>query len=555
MEIKKTWWKESVVYQIYPRSFRDSNGDGIGDLGGIISKLDYIKDLGVDVIWLCPIYESPNDDNGYDISDYRNILGEYGTMQEFDILLDKVHENGMKLIMDLVVNHTSDEHEWFVESRTSRDSNKRDYYIWKDGSGNNPPNNWKSFFSGDAWELDEQTGQYYLHLFTRKQPDLNWENPKVRKEVHNIVRFWLDKGVDGFRMDVISLISKRGYEDSKYPTLNETIDHIYANGPRVHEFLNELNHEVLRGHDVFTVGEGPGINLSEGLNYVDQRRKELDMIFHFGHMFMDHGPGGRFDPVPYDFISFKKVFRDWDALMHPNGWTSVFLGNHDFPRLVSRFGNDQAYWEKSSKLFALLLMTLRGTPYVFQGDEIGMTNVGEWREEDFRDVEILNYLNEVKNESGDYKKALKMAGIVGRDNSRTPMQWDDSTNAGFTGGNAWLKVNPNFRKINVKQQIESDDSILQFYREVIRIRKSNKTLVYGDFHIIDLPHEKVFAYWRSDKEHTFLVVLNFSDENQRFPIDSQSELHLLKSNYEDTLELSSSQNIELRPWEANLYKM
>ena len=384
------WWKEAVVYQVYPRSFNDSNGDGIGDIPGIIEKLDHIKSLGVDVIWLSPVYKSPNDDNGYDISDYYSIMDEFGTMQDFDELLQGIHDRGMKLLMDLVVNHSSDEHAWFQQSKLSKDNPKRDYYIWKKGKNGGPPNNWQSFFSGSAWQYDEHTDEYYLHLFTKKQPDLNWENPALRQEVYKLMKFWLDKGVDGFRMDVISVISKRNYEDSPYPDFNDTIAHVYANGPKIHDYLKEMYQEVLCKYDAMTVGEGPGIDLENGIKYVAESEKELNMIFHFGHMFIDHGKGGRFDPKPIDFIEFKKVFADWDTKLKDQGWGSIFLGNHDFQRIVSRFGNDGEYWNKSAKLLCLLLMSMRGTPYVYNGDEIGMTNVAFDRIDDYRDVEIMN---------------------------------------------------------------------------------------------------------------------------------------------------------------------
>ena len=442
MIMNKTWWKEGIVYQIYPRSFQDSNGDGIGDIRGIISRLDYIKSLGVDIIWLCPVYRSPNDDNGYDIADYRNIMEEFGTMADFDELLEGMHQRGLKLVMDLVVNHSSDEHAWFEESKKSKDNPYRDYYIWKPGNNGGPPNDWQSFFGGSAWQYDETTEEYYLHLFTTKQPDLNWENPKVREEVNDIVKYWFDKGVDGFRMDVISLISKRPeYANMVSKNFEDTIRLQYANGPRIHEFLKDMNDKVLSKYDIMTVGEGPGITLEHGLNYVGEDRNELDMVFHFDHMFLDFGEGGKFDPRPYDLVEFKNVFTAWDEKLKGKGWGSIFLGNHDFPRIVSRFGNDGEYREKSAKLLAMLLLSLRGTTYIYQGDEIGMSNVAFEDPADYRDIETLNYFKTLD----DPKEGLVNVHPMGRDNARTPMQWSNDHNGGFTSvEEGWIKSNPYF---------------------------------------------------------------------------------------------------------------
>lgn len=550
--MQRTWWKEAVVYQIYPRSYYDSNGDGVGDIPGILERLDYIKSLGVDVIWLCPVYESPNDDNGYDISDYYNIMSDYGTMDDFDRLLAGIHERGMRLLMDLVVNHTSDEHLWFQESKKSVDSPKRDYYIWKKGKNGGPPNNWLSFFGGSAWELDEVSGEYYLHLFTRKQPDLNWENPLVRAEVYKLMKFWLDKGVDGFRMDVISLISKRHYEDSPYEDFAETISNVYANGPRIHEFLRDMNREVLTHYDIMTVGEGPGIDLENGLPYVAHSAKELNMIFHFGHMFIDHGPKGRFDPVPYELEQFKKVIRLWDERLKEEGWGSIFLGNHDFPRIVSRFGNDQQYWNKSARLLGILLFTLRGTVYVYQGDEIGMMNVAFDSIEDYDDVETFNAYKEWLAAGKDPEEFLKIQHRQGRDNARTPMQWSDEDQAGFTTGQPWLKVNPVYPCIHVRQQEQDEHSILNFYRQLVRFRKAHLTLVYGEYAPIQEAHPHVFAYWRWDDQKRFLILLNFSSGEQQFDLKRETDVSRLKavlSNYPDSAEVAD-QSILLKPWEA-----
>ena len=374
--MNKVWWKESVVYQIYPRSFKDANNDGIGDLKGIVQKIDYIRNLGVDVIWLCPIYKSPNDDNGYDISDYTDIMAEFGTMDDFDELLKAAHDRGLKIIMDLVVNHTSDEHPWFLASRKSKDNPYRDYYYWRKGSNGSAPNNWQSFFKGSAWEPDKNSEEYYLHLFSKKQPDLNWENPAVRQEVHNLMKFWLDKGIDGFRMDVIPLISKNiHFPDTDYKKFYDVIEHVYANGPRVHEFLREMHEKVLSKYDIMTVGEGPGVTPDNANLYVGCNRKELNMIFHFGHLYLGSGKNGKYDVAPWNLQEFKNIFNIWDKALAGDGWNSIFLGNHDFSRIVSRFGNDVQYRKESAKLLAMLLLSMRGTVFLYQGDEIGMTNV------------------------------------------------------------------------------------------------------------------------------------------------------------------------------------
>ncbi len=548
--MQKVWWKESVVYQIYPRSYNDSNNDGIGDIPGIIEKLDYIKSLGIDVIWLSPVYKSPNDDNGYDISDYRSIMDEFGTMADFDLLLEGIHERGMKLIMDLVANHSSDEHFWFQESRKSKNNPYRDYYNWKSGKNGKPPTNWPSFFGGSTWEYDAETDEYYLHLFSKKQPDLNWENPRVRKEIYNIIEFWFEKGVDGFRMDVISLISKKpNYPDAKSTVFGEIVENIYANGPRVHEFLSEMNEEVLGKYDIMTVGEGPGITLEHSLDYVGEDRNELNMVFHFDHMFMEMGEGGRFDINPIDFIEFKKVFTRWDEKLKDNGWGSIFLDNHDFPRMVSRYGNDKEYWEYSSKLLTTLLLTMRGTPYTYQGDEIGMTNVAFSNPEDYDDIETLNYFKEAKEKGISNEEALKNVHYIGRDNARTPMQWSNVDNAGFTETKPWLKVNPNYKSINVEEQENRKDSILNYYRSMVQFRKDHPTLVYGDYESLQNEHPHIYAYRRWDDEEEFLILLNFSDQPQHFD-EKFGALELLVNNYDYK---DSSQR--LRPWEAKIFKV
>ena len=548
----KTWWKEAVVYQIYPRSFKDTTGNGYGDLYGVIEKLDYIKSLGVDVIWLCPVYESPNDDNGYDISDYRKISDDFGGDQAFDILLKEMHHRGLKLVMDLVVNHSSDEHFWFQEARKSKDNPYRDYYFWKPPKEHSTPNNWQSFFKGPAWEYDSTTDEYFLHLFTKKQPDLNWENPKVRQEVQDIVEFWCKKGVDGFRMDVISLISKReDLPDSAYPdNFGKTIENYYANGPKIHSYLKELNQKVLSKYDVMTVGEGPGINLSNGLDYVHQDREELNMIFHFDHLFIDCGPGGKYDPIEVSLPKFKKIFSDWDNKLKDHGWGSIFLGNHDFSRMVSRFGNDDKYRIESAKLLAMLLLTLRGTSYVYQGDEIGMTNVAYESIEDYNDVETLGNWNEALEAGKDMTSFMTLVHQQSRDNARTPMQWDDSKQAGFTAGQPWLKVNPNYKDINVAAQELDPNSILNFYRKMIAFRKANEVMVYGDYKCLTPEDEHLFIYKRCNDTESFIILLNFCDDEVEIPVEfNLNDTELLMSNY-DKPHLGV-----LLPWEGQLRKL
>ena len=495
------WWKGGIVYQIYPRSFFDSSGNGIGDLNGIFKKLNYIKSLGVDMVWICPFYKSPNEDNGYDISDYRDISKIFGDLNSFETLLKKMHSLGLKLIMDLVVNHPSDKHSWFKKASKSRKSKFHDYYIWKEGEKGKEPNNWKSVFSGSAWKWNEQTKEYFLHLYTENQPDLNWENPIVREEVYSIIDFWLSKGVDGIRMDVISLISKR--LDFKNVPKNmifiDVMEKYYANGPRVHEYIKEMKKKVLSKYDIVTIGEGPGINLNNGLSYVNEDENELNMIFHFDHLTIDFGKGGKYDPIPFDFIKFKKIFSKWDKLLSNKGWNSIFLGKHDFSRIVSRFGNDNEFHEQSSKLLATLLMTLRGTPSLYQGDEIGMTNVNYNNISFYNDVETINAWKEAINNKKNMEKFFQAIQKQSRDNARTPMQWDNKKNASFSKGEPWIKVNDNYKKINVKNQEKDLGSILNYYKLLIKLRKENSTLVYGKYEDLDPKHTKIFSYKRWDK--------------------------------------------------------
>jgi oligo-1,6-glucosidase len=547
--MERIWWKEAVVYQIYPRSFRDTTGNGIGDLQGIIGKLDYIKSLGVDVIWLCPIYESPNDDNGYDISDYKKIMPEFGTEDDFNELLQGIHQRGMKLVMDLVANHTSDEHHWFQESRKSKDNPYRDYYFWRPGKNGNPPNNWKSIFGGGAWEYDKTSDEYYLHLFTKKQPDLNWENPKVRESIYEVIEYWFEKGIDGFRMDVISLISKRdGLPDSDTEDLKETIGKFYANGPRIHEYLQEMNSKVLSKYDIMTVGEGPGIDLNHGISYVHKDRKELNMVFHFGHMFIHNGPDGKYDPIDIELPTFKNVFNDWDNHLKDGGWGSIYLGNHDFSRMVSRFGNDREYWKESAKLLATLLFTLRGTVYVYQGDEIGMTNVAYPSIEDYNDVETLGNWKEALEKGKDMNQFLKNVHKQSRDNARTPMQWSAEKNADFSSSEPWIKINENYTEINVDEQVKDAHSILNYYREMIDFRKHHLVFVYGEYESLDNEHLQIYAYRRWNETDEFLVIHNFSDEEVTWDFDIPTQDYIsIKSNIQDNNEL-----LTFSPWQTKI---
>ena len=548
--MQRQWWKEGVVYQIYPRSFKDTTGNGLGDLDGIIQKLDYIQSLGVTMLWLCPIYQSPNDDNGYDISDYRKISNAFGGDDAFDRLLDALHARGMKLIMDLVVNHTSDEHHWFQEAKKSKDNPYHEYYLWRGNSSKHLPNNWQSVFNGSVWKWNEATQEYYLHLYTQKQPDLNWENPNVRQEIYAIIDFWLAKGVDGFRMDVISLISKRlDFTDvpETMPFIN-VMESVYANGPRVHEFLKEMNQAVLANYDIVTVGEGPGVNLEHGPRYVSTAEKELNMVFHFDHLTIDFGPEGKYDPVPVDFIRFKTIFRQWDQALKAEGWNSIFLGNHDFSRIVSRFGNDGVYRVESAKLLATLLMTLRGTPYVYQGDEIGMTNVAHDSIEAYNDVETRNAWKAAAAAGKDMDQFLKAVHGQSRDNARTPMQWDASPQAGFTQGTPWLAVNENYPTINVAAAEKDPNSILHYYRKIMAFRKANPTLVYGDFTDLLPDHPQLYMYRRWDETTAFLMVHNFSDEAIGWKKPSDQYTFTL-GNYSTYLVG------ELAPWESRVYRL
>jgi len=531
--MKKAWWKEAIVYQIYPRSFCDSNGDGIGDLNGITSKLDYLKELGIDVIWLSPVYKSPNDDNGYDISDYEDIMTEFGTMEDFDKMLDAAHDRGIKIVMDLVVNHTSDEHPWFVESRSSKDNEKRDYYIWKEGKDGKEPTNWGSAFSGPAWKYDEHTDMYYLHLFSVKQPDLNWENPKVRNEVYDMMTRWCEKGIDGFRMDVISLISKPvGYPDAKVVGLYGDMG-ICANGPKVHDYLKEMNERVLSKFDIMTVGETAGVTLEEAKKYANTDGSELNMVFQFEHTDLDGGERFKWDTKPMPLVPLKENLSKWQKGLEDVVWNSLYFCNHDQPRIVSRLGDESdAYRELSAKCIATCLHMMQGTPYIYQGEELGMTNTVFNSVDDFRDLESINAYRELI-ESGLFTKDDMFPKIAhkSRDNARTPMPWDDSENAGFTTGTPWLALNPNYKKINVADQLRREDSVFHYYQKLIRLRKENEIIVYGKYELLLPEDENIFAYTRTLGDKKLITVCNFSKSEQKFDFTGYENAKVLISNY------------------------
>ncbi len=555
--MKKTWWKESVVYQIYPRSFKDSNGDGIGDLNGITEKMDYLKELGIDVIWLSPVYESPNDDNGYDISNYQEIMKDFGTMEDYDRMLSAAHERGIKIVMDLVVNHTSDEHPWFVESRKSRNNPYREYYIWREGKDGKEPNNWGSCFSGSAWEYDKQTDMYYLHLFSKKQPDLNWDNPKVREEVFTMMDWWCKKGIDGFRMDVISMISKvPGLPDGEigkngYGSFGPYV----CNGPHVHEYLQEMNQKVLSKYDLLTVGECSGVTVEEAKKYASLDGKELNMVFQFEHMDLDGGETFKWNDKKIDLVELKQVLTKWQVSLMGKAWNSLYWCNHDQPRMLSRLGNDSdEYREISAKMLATCLHMMQGTPYVYQGEELGMTNVPFEKLEDFRDIESINAYHElVGGKVLDDASMMKYLRYKSRDNARTPVQWDDSPNAGFTTGTPWIMVNPNYKKINAKDQLAREDSVFHYYQKLIALRHEKDIIVYGDYALLLPEHPAVYAYTRSLDGEMLLVLCNFSGEEQDIQAlcedYKEKETELWISNYEN----ASLSRGKLRPYEAAVF--
>ncbi|HJB34806.1 MAG TPA: alpha-glucosidase [Candidatus Blautia merdipullorum] len=554
--MNRTWWKESVVYQIYPRSFCDSNGDGIGDLKGIQSKLDYLKELGINVIWMSPVYKSPNDDNGYDISDYQDIMTEFGTMADFDELLAAAHERGIRIVMDLVVNHTSDEHPWFIESRSSKENPKRDYYIWRDAVDGHEPNNWGSSFSGSAWEWDEKTQMYYLHCFSKKQPDLNWENPKVRDDVFAMMDWWCRKGIDGFRMDVISMISKKdGLPD--VPTdggLYGNCMYGTCNGPHVHEYLQEMNQRVLSKYDLMTVGECAGVTIEEAKKYANAEGTELNMVFQFEHTSLDSGTMDKWCKKPIPLQELKANLSKWENELEGKAWNSLYFCNHDQPRIVSRLGDDSPL---SAKCIATVLHMMQGTPYVYQGEELGMTNCPFGSIENYRDLESINAYHEL-TEAGlrQPEELLECIAYKSRDNARTPMQWNSSKNGGFTEGTPWIMVNPNYKEINAEQEMADPDSVFHYYQHLIALRRSSSwsdIIVYGHYELLAPENPQVFAYTREYEGRKLLVICNLSSEKVSFEIPdsvSWTQADRLIGNYKYQ---ELARKTELRPWEAEVW--
>jgi oligo-1,6-glucosidase len=556
--VDKKWWKEAVVYQIYPRSFKDTDGDGVGDLKGIIEKLDYIKSLGVDVVWLNPIYSSPNADNGYDISDYQNIMTEFGTMADFDALLQGMHQRGIKLVMDLVVNHSSDEHRWFQESRKSRDNPYREYYHWWPAEKGKPAFRPGSFEAdGSGWRYDKQTDSYYLHYFSYKQPDLNWENPKLRQEIYSMMRWWLDKGIDGFRMDVIPVIAK----DTDFPDVTAVVNaqyggnwfQFFASNPKVHTYLHEMNTEVLSKYNCMSLAEGAGMTKQTALNFVDPARKELDMGYHFEGTDLGYIPGYFKKMGPYSLLDFKKIYSDWDAVYQEKGWGTIYLGNHDQPRMVSRWGNDvPEFRAHSSMLLSTFLLSMRGTPYYYNGDELGMQNIKFDRIEDYRDIETLAEYEKVKLAGGDLGQFIENQKTGGaRDNGRTPFQWDASAHAGFTTGTPWLKVNEDHQIWNAAAEEKDPNSVLNYFKKAVQLRKSNPVLVYGKYTLLDAENPQVYAYTRELDGKRVLILLNFSTQNAlaKTGLDL-SKAKVLLSNYGATKATTS-----LRPYEAMVIEL
>ena len=555
--MERKWWKESVVYQIYPRSFMDSNGDGIGDIKGITSNLDYLKELGIDVIWLSPVYQSPNDDNGYDISDYQTIMQEFGNMEDFDEMLAAAHERGIKIMMDLVVNHTSDEHRWFVESRKSKDNPYRDYYIWRDAKDGREPNNWGSCFGGSAWQYDETTDMYFLHLFSKKQPDLNWDNKVVRREVFDMMTWWLEKGVDGFRMDVISMISKvpglpdgPKDKDALYGDFGPSV----INGPHVHDYLKEMRKEVLSKFDTITVGETSGVTVEEAVKYAADDESELNMVFQFEQNDLDGGEHGKWNLNKIYLPDLKAVLNRWQTYLEGKAWNSLYWSNHDQPRIVSRLGNDtEAYRELSAKMLATCLHMMKGTPYIYQGEELGMTNVPFASMDEFRDIESINaYREYTENGIIAPEDMMKYLNYKSRDNARTPMQWSDEENGGFTKGTPWIKINPNYTTINAREQMEREDSVFHYYQKLISLRKKEPVIVYGTFALLMPEDEDIFMYTRTYEQEKLLVICNFSQKERELEIPEEWERGtILLGNYKDA---AVGRKMCLRDYEAIVIK-
>ncbi|OXS63004.1 glycoside hydrolase family 13 protein [Rossellomorea vietnamensis] len=553
--MKMAWRKEAVGYQIYPRSFQDSNGDGIGDLQGVIQRLDYIKELGIDVIWICPMYKSPNDDNGYDISDYQDIMEDFGTMEDFDQLLKEVHNRDMKLIIDLVLNHTSDEHPWFIESKSSKDNPKRDWYIWRDGVKGKEPNNWESIFGGSAWQYDEETDQYFLHVFSTKQPDLNWENEEVREALYNTVNWWLDKGIDGFRIDAISHIKKRaGLPDMPNPKKEKYVSSfdMHMNQKGIHTFLQEFKDRTYANYDVMSVGEANGVKADEAELWVGKENGKMDMIFQFEHL-------GLWDAETnpdLDIVELKKVLTRWQKGLEGNGWNALFIENHDKARVVSTWGNDKEYWKESATAMAAMYFLMQGTPFIYQGQEIGMTNVQFPSIEDYDDVAVKNLYRLKREEGVPHQDIMDIIWASSRDNSRTPMQWSAGENSGFTTGTPWMKVNPNYKTINVEAQDKDENSILNFYKKMIQLKKREDVFTYGIYDLLLEKDKQIYAYTRTGENTSMVVITNLSTKNAVCDLGKRnvSSENLLLNNYEveNHGELSK---LTLKPYEARVYRL
>lgn len=554
--MKKKWWKESTVYQIYPRSFYDSNGDGIGDINGIKSKLDYLQTLGIDVLWVSPMYASPNADNGYDISDYKSIMKEFGTMKDFDDLLTEVHNREMKLIMDLVINHTSDEHPWFIESQSSKESPYRDYYIWHPGKNNNKPNNWEAVFGGSVWKYDKHTQEYYLHVFSEKQPDLNWENPTMRKDIYKMINWWLDKGIDGFRIDAITHIKKRpGLPDMPNPNNKKFVPSFdgHLNQPGIQPLLEELKNSTFDNYDIMTVGEANGVGIDEADEWVGEFNGKFNMIFQFEHLDL----WGKGNSGNLDIQSLKKTFTKWQKGLEDIGWNALFLENHDQPRSVSTWGNDSKYHKQSAKCLATLYFLMQGTPFIYQGQEIGMTNTQFQSIDDYDDVAIKNMYYEEIEKGTPQQDIMNTIWKSGRDNSRTPMQWENTQNGGFTDGTPWLKINPNYTDINVEQQVNDSDSIYNYYKKLIQLRKQHEVLIYGHYNLILKNHDSIYAYTRTLNNEKFIIITNLFSKKVYFalPADLQRKpMRLYLANYKVNSE-ENEQGFYLKPYEARVYKL
>ncbi|RAN55217.1 glucohydrolase [Dolosigranulum pigrum] len=551
--MSKQWWKEIVAYQVYPRSFYDSNGDGIGDLPGLIEKLDYLKELGIDLIWVCPIFDSPNDDNGYDIRDYKAILDEFGTMEDCDRLIEEVHKRDMKIIFDLVVNHTSDEHEWFIESRSSKDNPYRDYYIWHEGDEEgNRPNNWESIFSGSVWEYDEQTEEYYMHVFSKKQPDLNWENPAVRQDVYSLINWWLDKGIDGFRVDAISHIKKReGFPDMPNP-LNKDVVPSYdghMNQPGIDKFLTELAAETFNNYDIMTVGEANGVSIKDAEQWVGEESGYFDMIFQFEAL----GLWGERDGEVFDLRDYKQVLTKWQEGLDGIGWNALYIENHDLIRAVSAMGDDSTLRKTSAKALGMMYFFMQGTPFIYQGQEIGMTNVQFDELTDYDDIQSVNRARQMMKEGTPREEAMNYIYASSRDNVRTPMQWNAQPEAGFTTGTPWLGVNPNYADINVAESLKDPNSIYHFYKEMIALRRDNEALIYGSYELVLPLHKQVYAYKRQGDSETYLVVVNVFNDSAEVDLTPFDLKELVLTNYE--MPNSLEKDIQLRPYEARLYRL